>query len=299
MMRCPICDFPLEQRVVSERLAIQRCGSCGHSVASHPELKRQAADYHEQYSSEGFLDSLAATRKRQALLILQLIREHWPDIERLLDFGAGRGWFLEAARRAGIHQLAGADSSQLALRAIQEAGFAPVEIPDEVGRADLSRLGFAPQVVTFLDVLEHFEVPVALGLVRKVLSSLGGTAKMVIKVPVSDGLLYRLASRFSELGRPALLERLYQVGTSPPHVSYFSRSSLEKFVNLAGLKVVERKYDRDFEPEQLADRASLRFPMSRVLGQMSGRALAMTIQLLSLQDSAIILTEDRRPRPPG
>lgn len=290
-MNCPICGSPLAHCTVSEQLRIAKCRTCGHSLGSHLEARAERGDYHEQYSGTVFLDSLATTRKRQAALITGLIRMHWPDTRRLLDFGAGRGWFLDAARQAGIDTLAGADSSQVALRGIQEAGFEALEIPAEVSGADLSRLSFKPQVVTLLDVLEHFELAVGLRLLSKMFTLFEGPARFVIKVPISNGILYRLALALSSARRPTILERMYQVGTSPPHLNYFSRSSVLRYLDLAALEAVEVTYDRDFEPRQLAERARLGVAMGGIVGRIPSYAVAWTSELLGLQDSAIVLAE--------
>ena len=89
----------------------------------------------------------------------------------------------------------------------------------------------AEELTPLLDVIEHFPVD---DLVSR-LSSLKADL-MVIKVPTSSGLLYRLA-------RGRALEQLYQVGTEPPHHHYFNQRSLRHVLSRAGMQVILRRSD--------------------------------------------------------
>jgi hypothetical protein len=149
--------------------------------------------------------------------------------------------------------------------------------------------------VTLLDVLEHFPVEQARQLLVALREQLSGEIQLlVVKVPVSRGLLYRTAAGMARLGSPALLEQLYQVGTSPPHVSYFSRSSMDRLLNLAGYEVLEHVSDRDFEPAALAGRvrALRRFPA--LVARGAGSILASAIRALRAEDSLMVVAVPQR-----
>ena len=88
---CPICQGTLQPLSVMPRLKTARCPSCGHRVATHESETSSILDYHLQYGQGVFLDSLPATRKRQAECIIQAIRRALPDCDQVLDYGAGRG----------------------------------------------------------------------------------------------------------------------------------------------------------------------------------------------------------------
>ena len=120
--RCPICGRPLRRATGTSRLSVERCSSCGHSVAEHGSGAENDVDYHRQYDEGEFLSSLATTRRRQAKTILERIRAELPDADALVDFGAGRGWFLEEARAAGMRKLAGTDTSRESIRGLREQG---------------------------------------------------------------------------------------------------------------------------------------------------------------------------------
>src|SRR5207237_9967485 len=112
----------------------------------------------------------------------------------------GRGWFLDVAKAAGWNVL-GVDTSPMAVELLRQRGIpATRELPAS-----------KYEVITLLDVIEHFRPD---DLVPR-LSALKADL-MIIKVPTSSGLLYRLA-------RGHALEQLYQVGTEPPHHHYFNQ----------------------------------------------------------------------------
>jgi hypothetical protein len=257
-MICPACSSALVADFTTQRLAVSRCTSCAHRVAQHAAGAPQV-DYHQQYDQGAFVDALRATRVRQARRILGWIRQAEPAATRLLDYGCGRGWFLEEAVNAGW-RATGADSSPMALQMLRERGIEAIGLDQPI----------ASDVVTLLDVVEHFTpeelVPRLSGIRAKL---------VVIKIPTSQGLLYRLAR-----GRGR--EQLYQAGTSPPHYHYFNERSLKLVAKRASLGVLAVHRDRDFEPSTLAARAGVGVPFA-------GAAASALVRLLRMEDSLICL----------
>ncbi|MCA1825550.1 MAG: class I SAM-dependent methyltransferase [Myxococcales bacterium] len=265
-MTCPACSsgavlFDFE----TPRLKVWKCRSCGHRLAQHLAVE-SLLDYHQQYDQGAFVDSLRATRVRQARRILGWIREAEPAATRLLDYGCGRGWFLDEAKAAGW-QVAGADSSPMAVQMLRDRGIAAVDLDRPI----------ESEVVTLLDVIEHFTVEELVPRLSAVRARV-----VVIKVPTSEGLLYRFA-------RGRALEQMYQVGTYPPHHHYFNRRSLRHVLARAGMQPLGFHRDRDFEPSTVAARAGLHFPLAGVAGSVAAAAAA----LLRMEDSLISLARPR------
>jgi hypothetical protein len=211
----------------------------------------------------------------------------------VLDWGCGRGFLLETLRGEGFDRLAGADPSPLARALLRQAGFEAVapgaSLPGE-------GLSFRPEVLALLDVLEHLDPPSIRETLAELVARLGPALRLVVvKVPVSDGLLYRMTRALQVAGAPGPLEQLYQVGTEPPHRSYFSAASAAALLTAAGLELVRATWELDFEPEALAARARAlrRFP---TWARLAGRAVAALSRALDRADSLILLA---RPRPPG
>jgi hypothetical protein len=278
---CPACGAgALAFEFDTARVSVSRCASSGHRVARHA-AEGPAADYHEQYDQGAFLDALQATRIRQARVIVSRIRAAAPDAMRLLDYGCGRGWFLDEAKVRGF-DVTGADTSQLAVRLLRERGIGGLLVNDT------GQVAADVQVLTLLDVIEHFPPDEIL---PRLIGLSAAASLVVIKVPASAGILYKAASLLRRAGKAGLIEQLYQAGSSPPHHHYFSARSLLALLPRAGLRPIELFRDRDFEPEAMADRARLWLP--RPLVRAAASLAATAARALRIEDSIICLAQPR------
>ena len=299
--RCAVCLAASRWEWASPRLRVAFCPGCGHRTADHRIHGPPDSDYHDQYEQGAFVEALAATRRRQARRILSLVRAETPGARRLLDFGCGRGWLLEEAARAGFDRVAGADASRRAVTGLRDRGLEAVLVPaGEPDRFDAAQLSFRPQVLTLLDVVEHFAPERAGRILAGLLASLGPEVEVVVvKVPDSGGLLYRIASVAARVGARGALEQLYQVGTSPPHRSYFSRRSLQALLAGAGLEGRAVLGDRDFEPRLLRDRVATLQRTPRAVGALAGWTLAACAGALDMHDALVCLARVRRDTAAG
>jgi hypothetical protein len=215
-------------------------------------------------------------------MIVALIRSRIPDADALLDFGAGRGWFLEGCRAAGLGRLAGVDSSPMSVHLLREKGF----VARDTARGPFD---FSPRILSLLDVLEHIPPDQAVPLLRGLIKDLGERLELVVvKVPVSSGALYRAASFLARCGIKGPLERLYQVDTFPPHFHYFSGDSLRRFFTLCGLSIVHEIGDPDFEPDSLMDRIAALRGAARVAGRLVSAGIHLGIRATGLYDTRIV-----------
>jgi hypothetical protein len=260
-------------------------------------LTPSSVDYHEQYDQGEFLASLAATRRRQAAIILRLIGKQLATADGLVDFGAGRGWFLEACREAGLRSLAGVDTSELAVRSLADRHFGATVVSASTTdyAAALRDLPFRPRILTLLDVVEHFTPDRLRPTMASILLGLQpGLELVVIKVPDAGGLLYRTARLLLGAGAEAPIEQLYQVGTDPPHWNYFSRRSMCRFLESMGLVVLATRGDRDFEASSLAQRARA-LAGKPALGRVVGSLAAGLADLTGWQDATIYVVAPAAP----
>lgn len=286
---CPICrEGHLRRDIHTWRVAVRRCPQCGHRVATH-ELTEITEDYHEQYEQGAFLESLAITRGRQAETILALLRRLLQTADDVLDYGAGRGWFLDACRRAGM-RVAGADTSTEAVSSLRARGIpafvVPVSARDSLG---LSRLPFRPRVLTLLDVVEHLPPECVSDALGRLLWEIGPQLELVvIKVPVADGFLYRVSRALASASVYGPIEQLYQVGTFPPHFSYFTRASMRRLIDRHAMSVVGEAGLSEIDRETAQGRvASLRRLPPR-LGRVAGTTLSLLAESTS-KDSVIFI----------
>ena len=207
-----------------------------------------ATDYYENTPRQRlFVESLKVTRIRQSRDLLRRTLIMGDDRQAWLDFGCGRGWFLEEAQRERIPSLAGFDASELSTGWLKDLGFlmAKPKAADLLW-PDWSSLPFSPRVISFLDVIEHFQGESAEAAIRRLIKELPELKYLVIKVPSSEGILFRIAKWARRLA-PGLYEQLFQVGTFPPHFHYFSKTTLRRFVEKCGLEIVSAWSDPDVD----------------------------------------------------
>lgn len=284
---CPVCGAPLLLPFDMPRLSVRRCRDCGHRVATHRADATTSKDYHQQYDEGAFLEALTTTRLRQARLIVDALRQSMPDCDGVLDFGAGRGWFLDVCRHSGMRELAAADTSRLAVSAAQGKGYVGLLVGDNVAPLDPDAVPFAPRVLTLLDVIEHFRADELEARINSLLTALPSVELVVVKVPVSSGPLYALAGLLAHLGLGGALEQLYQVGTAPPHRSYFSRASLLLLLQRCGLRPIRLIGDLDFEPRLLLDRVHALGGLPAAVRTTISRPFGAGCRVLPTRDSLI------------
>jgi hypothetical protein len=263
-------------------------------VAAHAAATVSLSDYHEQYEHT-LAEALRVTRVRQAARILALVGEHVPGPSALVDYGAGRGWFLQACRSAGIAPLAGVDTSRLSVEGLVQSGIEAHLLGEDGSGVDvLSRLSFPPRVLTLLDVVEHFPPETLEKRLRAIVRACGSRLELVvIKVPV-PGLLYAGAAVLRRAGASGPLLQLYQSGTWPPHFNYFSSDSIRRLVAAADLSTVAAVGDADFDAPAFGSRIGMRTALGRAVARVAGGVASAAVHLTRAFDSLVVLA---RPRP--
>ena len=293
---CWVCAGRVRAFWTDSALDVVECVSCGHLQAAHRRAADDAsADYHRGYEQGAFVESLRITRLRQAGRLLDALTSWRAAPRSLFDFGCGRGWLLEVARERGVPLLAGGDVSELALQLLAEHQITGLKL-DPVSpfeKLDFQSLGFDPEVITFLDVIEHFSGDLTQRLAAWLERLPSAARVLVFKVPVREGLLFSIAHRARRLGVGGLQRQLFQVGTYPPHYQYFSRRSLARFVSSLGLETLGTLDDLDFEASGLAGRLTSTLPLVRRLGGVAGHLLASAATGLGRTDSRIVVAERR------
>lgn len=293
-MSCPAClAREVDEAEATPRLRVRRCRACGHRVADFAGLAPSQGDYVLQDSQDGepYTASLRQTRLRQARRLLRAIQQEAGPAEGLLDYGCGHGWFLEVARSQGIASLAGADTSGTAMEALAKLGVDAVRIEDPMHPAAAVRqLQLRPRVVTLLDVVEHIAPERLAGWLVELLDALRPELRFaVIKVPISGGMMYRMASALARAGVAAPLEQLYKMDRSPPHLSYFSARSMEALLERLRLPVARVVRDPEFEASGLKERATFLQRLPAPLATAAGGVAIGLSRALRMEDTAAFL----------
>ncbi|HEY8943057.1 MAG TPA: class I SAM-dependent methyltransferase [Polyangiaceae bacterium] len=244
---CSICSADTLEEHHTTRLAVRRCVECQHRSAVHrPPIF--VTDYYLHTSqSPSFLASLEVTRRRQARLILRRMLQLRGSVSNWLDFGAGRGFFLDEARALAEDRVGGFDASPLARACLEERGIRVArQSQSEPLCADFSSLGFSPQVVSLLDVLEHFPGEEPVHVLEQLNANLPALEWLVVKVPSAEGVLYRTARAMRPIAAGPY-EQLYQVDTNPPHHQYFTPRSLAAVLRRSGYVLADLLVDSDVD----------------------------------------------------
>jgi len=157
-------------------------------------------------------------RDRYLAWLLALLRRHGVHRGRVLDLGAGYGFWLAALARAG-YEPAGVELSAEAAALARERSGAPVSTGSADDPLPYGDASFA--AVTMLDVIEHLpRYPAALLECARVLAP--------------GGKLFVVTLNAGSLARP-LLGRRWSFWLDPTHVHMFSAGKLRRAFADAGL----------------------------------------------------------------
>ena len=149
----------------------------------------------------------------------------------MLDVGCAHGWFLEAAKSRGLHAAGIEPDDDMAARARASGhdvvhGFFPDALPT----------GALYDAITFNDVFEH--LPDVGAMARVLPGALRPGGVVIVNLPVSDGLVFRLSRQAARLGLRGPLQRMWQVGLPSPHLSYFSAATVPRLFAANGFTLV-------------------------------------------------------------
>jgi SAM-dependent methyltransferase len=156
-------------------------------------------------------------------LLDRLEKLAFPADPRLLEVGCSTGGFLEQALARG-YEVHGIEASAAAAETAKgkglsvECGFFPGDLADR-GPFD---------IVVFNDVFEHLPSPSSV--IREVERLLTPHGLVVLNLPSSDGILFRVALALDRIGIHGPHSRLWQRDFSSPHVSYFNPGNLRRMV---------------------------------------------------------------------
>jgi SAM-dependent methyltransferase len=158
--------------------------------------------------------------------LLVQIRRAQPNGGRLLEVGCAHGWFLELAKDA--FDVCGIEPDE---RIFREA--AAMGLPVRAGYfPDALAAGETYDVIVFNDVFEH--IPAIDDILSSCHSHLERDGLIVLNLPSSDGIFYRLARVLCRIGACGTFDRLWQAGLPSPHVHYFNPMNLRTLLRKHG-----------------------------------------------------------------
>lgn len=233
---------------------ICRCRNCGVAFASHPRKASSQTigqDHFGGIDEEQYFRSVMATRLRSYSALVNRVKKQVPS-GKWLDVGCSYGWLLKYVNEQGYQGEGIEPSAAAASRAAQENLLVRTGLFPEA-----LRNGEQFDVISFMDVLEHFENPrEALAATREHLTP-GGV--VVIQVPDQACWLFRIAEAMYRLsgGRISFaLRRLWLDGFDFPHQFYFTRHALSLLLRQSGFEVLDWERTSIGHPAEALDRVA-------------------------------------------
>ncbi|NVE01530.1 class I SAM-dependent methyltransferase [Massilia sp. BJB1822] len=224
-MKCIVCAGNTEVGYSSWH---RTCPVCRYESADlKPVINQSQAHGHvDEGDREIALKSLRAENFR--IIVDRVNRLAPQSAARLLDVGSAHGWFLEQA--SSRFEVLGIEPDQVVGERAAARGL-PVRLgyfPDVLERDERF------DVIVFNDVIEHIpDIGSALDACHARLNQ-GGL--LVLNVPSSRGVFYRLSKLFVRFKLHGPFERMWQKDLPSPHVHYFNESNLRTLVGRHGFE---------------------------------------------------------------
>ena len=223
-MSCQVCQARMEPDLIE---GTYRCKSCGFFSSELPV----AINTVEAIDEDAREDALYPLRAAGIKIMLGKFTDTLPKGGTILDVGCAHGWFVREAIGAG-YACSGIEPDKDMAKRLRASNIDFME-------------GYFPDVltseqkydaITFHDVFEHLPDPGAM--LEAVKAHLNESGWLVINLPVSDGIFFKVARALARVGLDGPLARLWQKGLPSPHLSYFSRATLPRFVTERGFEMV-------------------------------------------------------------
>ena len=221
---CGVCGGPMRPHLLSNTFV---CPACGFLASYLPVRINQV----ERIDEAARAKALKRLRQRNFEIVLAEVDAVASPNRKLLDVGCAHGWFLEAARACGYDAVGIEPDHAIAAEARADGHRVILgEFPAALDPGDRY------DIITFNDVFEHLPGPAAMARATRRALAPGGV--VAVTLPVSDGVVFRLASGAARVGVTGPLARLWQVGLPSPHLSYFSAATLVRLFTEAGFVLV-------------------------------------------------------------
>ena len=211
---CPVCRIELSVEFYSWHLLCKRCGYEKANLQTTINLV-SAHNLIDEDARETGLRELRIGNFKKLMSIIKSIR---PNGGRLLDVGCAYGWFLEVAKKD--FDVFGLEPDKNIFEIISRRGL-PVRMGYFPGALNKSEKF---DVIVFNDVIEHIpNIELILAFCHQRLNQNG---LLVINVPNSRGIFYKISKLFCQLGFSGFFERLWQKDLPSPHLHYFNLFNL-------------------------------------------------------------------------
>jgi SAM-dependent methyltransferase len=212
---------------MTQRGPYAHCRTCDYWAA---ELAHDVANT-DAPESEYELVSYEHTRRANYQRILALLAKRHPAGSRMLELGCADGLFLAMAESENGYTTLGIEPNTKMMGASPRGeilhGFFPGVLGDRVDRFDIIALNcvleHVPDIDAMIDSFKRYLAP-------------GGS--VMINVPVSSGLMFKLSRALYRMRVAYPFDRLWQKGFVSPHLHYFEKNNLALLFANHGFELV-------------------------------------------------------------
>jgi len=243
-----------------------------------PGINRQ--ENHKTVNEDARAAGLKSLRQSNFAKLVEVLKQVRPGQSRLLDVGCAHGWFLEAT--ADDFEPLGIEPDEAVYKATAARGL-PV------------RLGYFPEalhvdekfdVIVFNDVFEH--IPNSGQILAACHDRLTADGVLVLNLPSSRGLFYKVSKLLQRFGFGSFFERLWQKGMPSPHLHYFNTDNLCELLHKHKFSAVKKGTLPVLRLEGLYTRISCAGNMGALTVGFIYSCIAMALPALRVLPSDII-----------
>ena len=235
---CSVCGGPVRPDALP---GTYRCPGCDWYGSVFPVRINDAGAPLDEALRERSLKTL---RQKNFAQVLDRAQAYLPVGATVIDIGAAHGWFLGAARERGWRAIGLEPDAAIAGKTRARGhdvitGFFPHALPPDAKY----------DAIVFNDVFEH--LPDIQAMAAALARHLADDGIVIMSLPVSEGLMFRLSRVASRCGASGPLSRLWQKGMPSPHLSYFSSRSLAQLMARHGFRLAESGVLQSIESDGL------------------------------------------------
>ena len=226
---CPVCNNKLSNELTDwHRL----CSKCFYECSDlKPSINTKST--HDMVHEEDRSIGLKSLRQSNFLAILKQMESLClAEGSSILEVGCAHGWFLELANEkytaVGIEPDRHIFEKTLTKGLKLRNGY----FPDALGDNEVF------DIIIFNDVLEH--IPDTHKILEAVKNHLACKGFLIVNIPDSSGVFYRLSKILQKIKITSPFERLWQAGFPSPHLHYFNSGNLIQICEKHGFEAVAK-----------------------------------------------------------
>jgi 2-polyprenyl-3-methyl-5-hydroxy-6-metoxy-1,4-benzoquinol methylase len=187
------------------------CKTCGYMVS------------YEKPGAGAEVVSLDAVREKNYRFICKKIKEKFPLLKTVLDVGSSDGHFLKVADDEGFS----VTGLEPAVHLAEKARLGGFNVINGFFPGAESLLNKKYDIIIFNDSWEH--IPNLGESLQGVREHLKNEGVVIINLPSSDGIIFKMAFILNKFGIRTPFNRLWQKGFASPHLHYFNARNLRKY----------------------------------------------------------------------